>query len=89
MDEFIGTEEKEKLEYFTNIHTHGLHISAYEDDPTVEIPAGTSFYYEFNVFSNKFNFTYWLRKSELKFAFSSDLSIFNTYVFLFLLFMNN
>ena len=59
LDEHVPAEEREKLEYFTNIHTHGLHISPYEDDPTVDIPAGTSHYYEFNVPRNHGGGTHW------------------------------
>ena len=58
-DEHVPPGERGRMEYFTNIHTHGLHISPDEDDPTVDIPAGTSHYYEFHVPRNHGGGTHW------------------------------
>jgi len=55
----IPAENMKDKEYRHNIHTHGLHISADEDNPTVEIYPGESRNYEFNVLPNHAGGIHW------------------------------
>lgn len=55
----ISEEDQEQDFYRTNIHTHGLHISPYEDDVTVELFPGESKLYQFTVPHNHAGGLHW------------------------------
>eukprot|EP00924_Labyrinthula_sp_SR-Ha-C_P004510 snap_masked-scaffold_1-processed-gene-2.22-mRNA-1 protein AED:1.00 eAED:1.00 QI:0/0/0/0/1/1/2/0/1670 len=55
----ISQDSFELTAYLTNIHTHGLHISPFEDDPSIKISVGESRLYEFNVDANHAGGVHW------------------------------